>query len=160
MYLKYLRPYIIFNLIFIITFSISVNTFVNLQIVNMLFYIFFNLTLIYFIFYHYHYSIFFLALIYGVLFDIFLINQIGSHLICFIILISLYILFKNYLLLLSSHQVSITIFLTLIILIYSEFTLAYLLNNIYFTFSHLFVFLIISLVIYIPSVFILNKIDK
>ena len=160
MYSEYFKPYIIYNIIFVITFSVSVNTFVNLQIINILFYIFFNLTLIYYIFYRYHYSIYFLALIYGVLFDIFLLNQIGSHLICFITLISLYIFFKNYLLLLSSYQVSVTIFLTLIFLIFSEFALAYLMNNIYFSWSDFFMFLIIALIIYIPYIFILNKIDK
>ena len=160
MYSEYFKPYIIYNIIFVITFSVSVNTFVNLQIINILFYIFFNLTLIYYIFYRYHYSIYFLALIYGVLFDIFLLNQIGSHLICFITLISLYIFFKNYLLLLSSYQVSLTIFSTLIFLIFSEFALAYLMNNIYFSWSDFFMFLIIALIIYIPYIFILNKIDK
>ena len=160
MYSEYFKPYIIYNIIFVITFSVSVNTFVNLQIINILFYIFFNLTLIYYIFYRYHYSIYFLALIYGVLFDIFLLNQIGSHLICFITLISLYIFFKNYLLLLSSYQVSLTIFSTLIFLIFSEFALAYLMNNIYFSWSDFFMFVIIALIIYIPYIFILNKIDK
>ncbi len=133
---------------------------VEIEYINIFFYIFFHLTFIYFLFYHYHYSIFFLGLFYGVFFDIFLINEIGSHLLCFIILISIYVLLKKYLFLLSSYQVSIIIYIVLILTLFSEVMFALLFNNIYFSFSSMLKYILFSLIIYIPSIFILNKIDN
>ena len=151
---------IIFNLILIVTFSVSVNSFEQLANLNILFYIIFHLTFIYYIFYHYHYLHFVLGFIYGVLFDIFLLNTIGAHLICFVSLILIYILMKKYLFLFSAYQISITIFITLNTVIFSEMLLAFLLDNIYFTINYLLKFFIITSIIFVPSIFILNKLDK
>ncbi len=160
MYFKIISPFFIFNVLLIITFSISVNSFNEINIINTLSYILFHLTFIYFLFYHYHYSHFFLVLIYGVLFDIFLLNTIGGHLICLILLILIYLSFKKYLFLLSPNQLSIIIFITLIFTVYIEILLAFLLNNIYFSVTSLFSYFVISSIIYIPAIYILNKIDR
>ena len=160
MLVKYFTKNLFFNIILIITFSISVNTFVNLENINIVFYILFHLTFIYFLFYHYHYLLYFLGLFYGVLYDILLINSIGPHLFCFITLIIIYTIIKKYLFLLSSLQISITIFLTLIIVIFLEIIIAYLFDNILFTFSNLLKYLLISFIIFIPSIYLLNRIDK
>ena len=160
MFSKYLTPYLLLNIILFIAFSISVNTFTYLENINIFFYIFFHLTFIYFLFYHFHFTIYFLGLIYGVLLDIFLMNSIGSHLICLISLILFFVLIKRYLFQLSSYQISISIFLTLITIICLEIIFAYFLNNIYFTMSYLFKLLLISIIIFIPSIFILNKLEK
>jgi len=146
-------------LILFVSFSISVNTFVNISYINIIFYIIFHLTFIYILFYHYNYLFYLLGLVYGVLFDIFLLNSIGSHLICFIILISIYLFFKKFLILLSSFQVSLTIFLTLNTLIYSEILISFLMHGLIFTTSYLLNYFIISIIIFIPSLFVLNKID-
>ena len=127
---KLFSPSLVLNFILFIAFSISVNTFVAIQSINILFYIFFHLTFIYLLFYHYHYSIFFISFIYGILLDILLLNVIGSHLVIFFILIFAFNLFKKYLFLLSPNQISITIFFTLIITIFSILFFAYLINNI------------------------------
>ncbi len=157
---KSINPVFIYNLILIITFSVSVNTYVLIQNINLFFYILFHLVFIYFIFYHYSFTHFFLALIYGVLFDIFLINIIGSHLISFIMLISIFLLFKKYLFLLSSIQVTLVILIVLNLLLFIEMFLAYLLNNIYFNFSQILKYLIISFIIFIPTISILNKLSR
>lgn len=160
MFLKFFKPSFILNLILFISFSISVNSFVVLSNLNIIFYILFHLTLIYLIFYHYHYIIYIIALFYGILFDTLLLNSIGSHLFCFITLITLFIFFKKYLFLLSSYQISITILVTLIITLYSELLFAFMFNNIYFTFSQMIRYLIISIIIFFPSIFLFNKFDK
>ena len=157
---KGLKSNLIFNLILITTFSVSVNTFVEFQNINITFYILFHLSFIYFLFYHYQYTIYFNALFYGVLFDIFLLNEIGSHLLVFIILISVYNLLKKYLFLLTPYQISLTIFITLNITLFTELIIAFLFNNIDFSFFQLIKYIIISLIIFIPSIFILNKLDK
>ena len=158
--LKYINSSVIFNLILFFSFSVCVNSFTDFKNINIIFYIFFHLTFIYFLFYHFHILHYFLALIYGVLFDILLLNSIGSHLISFIGLILIYELFKKYLFLLSSYQIAIVIFVTLNFIIYFEFLLAYLLNNILFTVPFLLKYLFFSIIIFIPSIFVLNKIDR
>ncbi len=160
MTLNSFRPSLILNLILLFSFSISVNTFVNIQIINFLFYIFFHLTFIYLLFYHYHYSIYILGLLYGVLFDIFFLNEISIHLFTLVFLITIYILLKKYLFLLSSYQVSFVIFIFLIFTLYFEGILGYFINNIIFTTSDMLTYLIISSIIFVPSIFLFNKLDK
>ena len=157
---KFLNSSSKLNIILIISFSISVNSFVLFPNVNNAFYILFHLTLIYLIFYHYHYYLYVIALIYGILFDILLFNNIGAHLITFLSLILLFVFLRKYLIRLSSYQIIFTYFLTLIILLLIEHFLANLIHNYKFNMSSFFNFFLISLIIFIPTVFLFTKLDK
>ena len=139
---KFLNSSSKLNIILIISFSISVNSFILLPNFNNAFYILFHLTLIYLIFYHYHYYLYAVALIYGILFDILLLNNIGAHLITFLSLLILFILLRKYLIRLSSHQIILIYFITLIILLLIEQSLANLLHNYKFNMSSFFNFYI------------------
>ena len=160
MSLNILNSSIIFNLILIFSFSVSVNNFIETEYMNILFYIFFHITFIYLLFYHYNFYLIILAFIYGLLFDIILINSIGCHLISFLVLIFLFINTKKYLFLLSPYQISFVIFITLNIIIIFELLFAHFLNNIHFNFYQFLSFFIFSLIIFVPSIFILNKLDS
>ena len=157
---KFLNSSSKLNIILIISFSISVNSFIIFPNFNNVFYILFHLTLIYLIFYHYHYYLYVVALIYGILFDILLLNNIGAHLITFLSLLILYILLRKYLTRLSSYQIIFTYFITLIILLLIEHFLANFLHNYKFNFSAFLNFFLISLIIFIPTVFLFTKLDK
>ena len=148
------------NIILIISFSISVNSFILFPNINNAFYVLFHLTLIYLIFYHYHYYLYFVALIYGILFDILLLNNIGVHLISFICILFLFILLRKYLIRLSSYQIIFIYFITLIIFLLFEQLLANLLYNYKINMSSFFNFILISLIIFIPTVFLFTKLDK
>ena len=148
------------NIILIISFSISVNSFILFPNFNNAFYILFHLTLIYLIFYHYHYYLYVVALIYGILFDILLLNNIGAHLISFLSLLILFVLLRKYLIRLSSFQIIFIYFITLIILLIIEQFLANLINNYKFNMSLIINFILISLIIFIPTVFLFTKLDK
>ena len=148
------------NIILIISFSISVNSFIIFPNFNNAFYILFHLTLIYLIFYHYHYYLYFVALIYGILFDILLLNNIGAHLITFIGLLILFILLRKYLIRLSSYQIIFIYFITLIIFLLFEQLLANLLYNYKINMSSFFNFILISLIIFVPTLFLFTKLDK
>ena len=148
------------NIILIISFSISVNSFILFPNVNNAFYVLFHLTLIYLIFYHYHYYLYVVALIYGILFDILLLNNIGSHLITFLSLLMLFVLLRKYLIRLSSYQIIFIYFITLIILLLIEQFLANLIHNYKFNISSIFNFILIALIIFIPTVFLFTKLDK
>ena len=96
----------IYHIILFFSFSLTVNYFVDLKIVNFIAYALFHLTLIYFIFYFFHFTLFFIFFLYGVLFDIFLINNIGPHIISFLIFLTAFKLLKKILLNFSSFKIS------------------------------------------------------
>ena len=157
---KFLNSSSKLNIILIISFSISVNSFVLFPNVNNAFYILFHLTLIYLIFYHYHYYLYVLAFIYGILFDLLLLNNIGAHLITFLSLLTLFIFLRKYLIRLSSYQIIFIYFMTLVILLLIEQFLANLIHNYKFNMSLILNFFLISLIIFIPTVFLFTKLDK
>ena len=112
---KFFNTSIKLNFILIISFSISVNSFILFPNINNAFYVLFHLTFIYLIFYHYHYYLYIVALVYGILFDVLLFNYIGAHLITFLFLLIFFVLLKKYLIRLSSYQIIFIYFITLII---------------------------------------------
>ena len=148
------------NIILIVSFSISVNSFILLPNINNAFYILFHLTFIYLIFYHYHYYLYVVAMVYGILFDLLLLNFIGAHLITFLSLVIFFVLLKKYLIRLSSYQIIFIYFITLIVLLLFEQFLANLINDYKFNAFLILNFFLISLIIFIPTIFLFNKLDK
>ena len=157
---KFLNSSVKLNIILIISFSISVNSFILFPNINNAFYVLFHLTFIYLIFYHYHYYLYVVALVYGILFDILLLNYIGAHLITFLSLLIFFVLLKKYLIRLSSYQIIFIYFITLIVLLLFEQFLANLINDYKFNMFLILNFFVISLIIFIPTVFLFNKLDK
>ena len=157
---KLLNSSIKLNIILIISFSISVNSFILFPNINNAFYVLFHLTFIYLIFYHYHYYLYVVALVYGILFDVLLLNYIGAHLITFLFLLIFFVLLKKYLIRLSSYQIIFIYFITLIMLLLIEQFLANLIHNYKFNMSLILNFILISLIIFIPTVFLFTKLDK
>ena len=160
MFTKLFNSSVKLNIILIISFSISVNSFTLFPNVNNAFYVLFHLTFIYLIFYHYHYYLYVVALVYGVLFDILLLNYVGTHLITFLSLLIFFVLLKKYLIRLSSYQIIFVYFTTLIALLLFEQILTNLINNYKFNLSLIFNFFLISLIIFIPTVSLFTKLDK
>jgi len=157
---KFLNSSIKLNLILIISFSISVNSFIIFPNVNNAFYVLFHLTFIYLIFYHYHYYLYVVSLVYGILFDILLLNHIGAHLITFLSLLVLFVLLKKYLVRLSSYQIIFIYFITLIVLLLFEQFLANIIFDYKLNVFLILNFFLISLIIFIPTIFLFNKMDK
>ena len=157
---KLLNSSIKLNIILIISFSISVNSFILFPNINNAFYVLFHLTFIYLIFYHYHYYLYVVAMVYGILFDVLLLNYIGAHLITFLSLLIFFVLLKKYLIRLSSYQIIFIYFITLIVLLLFEQFLANLLNDYKFNVFLILNFFLISLIIFIPTIFLFNKLDK
>ena len=157
---KYFNSSIKLNIILIISFSISVNSFILLPNINNSFYVLFHLTYIYLIFYHYHYYLYLVALVYGILFDILLLNNIGAHILTFLSLLFLFLFLKKYLIRLSSYQTIFIYFITLIILLLIEQILANLIHNYKFNMSSFLNFFFISLIIFVPTIFLFTKLDK
>ena len=140
---------IIYQLILFLSFSLSVNYFTELKIVNFFSYVLFHLTLIYLMFYYFNFILFFLYFLYGIFFDIFLINFISPHLISFLILISLFYLLKKYLLNLSSNKISFIILF-----------ISYTLFNYPINYESLRNIFLTTTIIFIPVLLLFSKIDK
>ena len=157
---KFFNSNIKLNIILIISFSISVNSFILLPNINNAFYVLFHLTFIYLIFYHYHYYLYLVALVYGILFDILLLNNIGAHIITFLSLLMLFLLLGKYLIRLSSYQIIFIYFITLIVLLLFEQLLSNLIYDYKFNIFLILNFFLISLIIFIPTIFLFNKLDK
>jgi len=151
---------IIYQLILFLSFSLSVNYFTELKIVNFFSYVLFHLTLIYFMFYYFNFFLFFLYFLYGIFFDIFLINYISPHLISFLILISLFYLLKKYLLNLSSNRISFIILLIALILFALEALISYTFFNYPIDYKNLTNIFLTTTVIFIPILLLFSKIDK
>ena len=128
--------------------------------INNAFYILFHLTFIYLIFYHYHYYLYVISLVYGILFDILLLNFIGAHLITFLSLLIFFVLLKKFLIKLSSYQIILIYYITLIILLLFEQFLANIIYDYKFNVFLILNFFLISLIIFIPTIFLFNKLDK
>ena len=157
---KFFNSSIKLNIILIISFSISVNSFILFPNINNAFYVLFHLTFIYLIFYHYHYYLYVVALVYGILFDVLLLNYIGAHLITFLSLLIFFVLLKKYLIRLSSYQIIFIYFITLIVLLLFEQFLANIIFDYKLNVFLILNFFLISLIIFIPTVFLFNKLDK
>ena len=151
---------IIYHLILFFSFSLSVNYFVDLELINFLFYVFFHLTLIYLVFYFFHFSLIFISFLYGIFFDIFLIDFISPHLISFLIFVFLFYYSKKYLLNFSSSTISIIIIVVTLLMFVSETLIANIFFNYPINYQNLSSLLFTLLIIFFPSLFIFSKIDK
>ena len=151
---------IIYHLILFFSFSLSVNYFVNLEFINFLSYVFFHLTLIYLVFYFFHFSLIFISFLYGVFFDIFLIDYISPHLISFLVFIFIFYYSKKYLLNLSSRIISYIIIGVTFLMFVSETLIANIFFNYPINYQNLSWLFFIVLIVFFPSLFIFSKIDK
>ena len=151
---------IIYHLILFFSFSLSVNYFVDLEFINFISYVFFHLTLIYLVFYFFHFSLFFISFLYGIFFDIFLIDFISPHLISFLVFVFLFYYSKKYLLNFSSSTISYIIIGVTLIMFISETLIANIFFNYPINYQNLSWLFFTSLIVFFPSLFIFSKIDK
>ena len=151
---------LIYHLILFFSFSLSVNYFVDLEFINFLSYIFFHLTLIYLVFYFFHFSLFFISFLYGVFFDIFLINYISPHLISFLVFVFLFYYNKKYLLNFSSSTISYIIMGVTLLMFLSETLIANIFFNYPINYQNLSLLFFILIIVFFPSLLIFSKIDK
>ena len=151
---------LIYHLILFFSFSLSVNYFVDLELINFFSYVFFNLTLIYLVFYFFHFSLIFISFLYGVFFDIFLIDYISPHLISFLVFVFLFYHSKKYLLNFSSKTISYIIIGVTLLMFVLETLIANIFFNYPINYQNLSWLFLTSLIVFFPSLFIFSKIDK
>ena len=151
---------IIYQCILFFSFSLSVNYFLNLEIVNYIAYVCFHLTLIYLFFYFFHFSLIIVSFLYGIFFDIFLIDNISPHLITFMIFVVFFYFTKKYLLNLSSAKISYIIIVLTFIMFFLEFLIANLFFNYPINYKNFLWIFITFIIIFYPTLVLFSKIDK
>jgi len=151
---------IIYHCILFFSFSLSVNYFLNLEVINFLAYVLFHLTLIYIYFYFFHFYLIFVTFLYGIFFDIFLINNIAPHLITLMIFVVLFYFTKKYLLKLSSIKISYIIIILTLIMFVLEILIANLFFNYPINYENFLWLFITFIIIFYPTLVLFSKIDK
>ena len=158
--LKYLNSFILYNILLIIFFSITVTAIDELQIINSISYVCFHFTIIYLGLYYYHKILYLIYFLYGLGFDLLLINQIGTHLSIFILLLLFFTITKKYINNFNSKKIYFLILFILIITIFLEM----LVTNVFFSYNFYYFnylkMILISIIISYPVFIIFNKIDN
>ena len=151
---------IIYHIILFLSFSLSVNYFVDLKFINYLAYVFFHLTLIYLVFYYFNFVLFFISFLYGIFFDFFLIDNVSPHLISFLIFIFLFYFTKKYLLNFSSTQISFIIIITTFFMFIAEAIIANMLFNYSINIENLGWLFLTTIIIFFPFLILFSIINK
>jgi len=157
---KYFSPVYFYHLILFISFSISINKLTGLEYVNLFFYVLTHLSIIYLCFYYFHFFLYFVLFFYGIFFDIFLLNDIGPHLLVFIILLVIISFLKNFLFNFSSIKIFYLIIVLMFLIFLFEMIFANIILNYNFDYYKYIKLCIIVLIIITPVFFLFSKIDR
>ena len=157
---RYLVPFTYYNLILIILFSLSIGSFESFSIINSISYIFLHFVIIYLGLYYYRRTLYSVFFVYGLGFDILLINQIGPHLFIFMTLLFFFYLTKKYYIYLSSQRIFLLILFIQILIILLEMLLTDFLFDYDFNSDKYLKFVLISIIASYPIFFIFSKIDN
>ena len=157
---RYLVPFTYYNLILIVLFSLSVSTIESFSIINSISYVFLHFVIIYLGLYYYRRTLYSIYFIYGLGFDILLINQIGSHLFIFLTLLFFFYLTKKYFINLSSQSIYLLILFIQLLTILLEMLLTDFFFDYDFNLDKYLKFVFISIIFSYPIFFIFSKIDN
>ena len=157
---KYLSAFKIYIFLLVISSSTLISGLSYFSIINFIVYSFVHILLIYIIIYHFKIILYFVFFITGMIFDIFLLNEIGPHIIIFMILIPLLNQVKKAIHTLSPLRIYTFIIFTLIIVLVLEMIIALLLFNFDFQIKYLLKNIYILLIISYPTFYFFNKIDR
>ncbi len=158
--LKYLSSFIVYNFFLIIFFSLSVTSISSFLFVNSLFYVLLHYLLIYLGLYYYRQSLYIIYFLCGLGIDLLLINQIGPHLVVFMLLLIFFNMTQKFFKKLNSLKISIIIFLTQIVIIFSEMLITHFLFNYNFNILYFFQLILISLFSSYPILLLFSKVDN
>ena len=157
---KYFSPVYFYHLILFLSFSISLNNLIEFEYFNLFFYVLAHLLIIYLCFYYFHFFLYFVFFFYGIFFDIFLLNNIGPHLLVFIFLLVIISLLKKFLFNLSSIKIFYVIIALMFLIFLFEMIFADIILNYNFDYYKYIKLCIIGAIIVSPVFFLFSKIDK
>ena len=157
---KYYNSFIIYNILLIIFFSLTVNGVPLFPILNIIFYSIFHFLIIYLGIYYYKLKLYIIYFLYGLGLDFFLLNKFGPHLIAFmLVLIIFYSTFK-YLNNLKTLNMYLILLVTQITIILFEKIISQLMFGFYFNLNDFLEIAIFSIILSYPVFYIFSKIDR
>ena len=157
---RYLVPFTYYNLILIILFSLSINSIESFSIISSISYVFIHFVIIYLGLYYYRIALYSIYFLYGLGFDILLINQIGPHLFIFMTLLFFINLLKKYFIYLSYLRIYLLILFIQLLIILLEMLLMNFFFDYNFNLNEYIKFVFISIISSYPVFFIFSKIDN
>ena len=154
------KPFYILNLILFVIFCITVNPNNSFSIIYNSFYCIFHFLLIYLSIYHFNKILYLIYFAYGLILDILWFNEIGPHLLGFILMIAIVQISLKFLYNLNSLKIYFFLIVLQLLIIFSEMFLSYILFNYKLDTILVMETIIISITLSIPVFIIFSKIDE
>ena len=157
---QYYNSFIIYNILLIIFFSLTVNGVPLFPILSIICYSIFHFLIIYIVIYYYRKKLYLIYFLYGLGLDLFWIDEIGPHLITFMFALSIfYFTFKylNNLRKLNIYLMLLTIQITMILF---EMFISQMMFGFSFNFSYFLKIALLSIILSYPIFIIFSKIDR
>ena len=157
---RHLDAFKIYIFLLVISLSIVISGTPEHPLVDFIAYLFIHFLLIYLGIYHFKFILYFVYFFVGIIFDIFLLNEIGPHLLIFMILIFILSQLQKFLNIFTSFRIFALILVILFISFSLEKFLSLILYNFDFDLNDFLKFIIFSIVLSYPIFYLFNKIDR
>ena len=157
---QYYNSFIIYNILLIIFFSLTVNGEPLFPILNIIFYSIFHFLIIYLGIFYYRKKLYLIYFLYGLGLDLFWINEIGPHLITFMFALSIFYLTFKYLNHLRKLNVYLMLLMTQITMILFEMFISQMMFGFSFNLSYFLKIALLSIIFSYPIFIIFSKIDR
>ena len=157
---RHLDAFKIYIFLLVISLSITISGIPEYPLVNFITYLFIHFLLIYLGIYHFKFILYFVYFFAGIIFDIFLLNEIGPHLLIFMILIFILSQLQKFLNIFTSFRIFALILVILFISFSLEKFLSLILYNFDFDLNDFLEFIIFSIFLSYPIFYLFNKIDR
>jgi len=157
---KYFSSFVIYNILLIIFFSLTVNGLPIFPIVNKIFYSIFHLLIIYLGIYYYRKKLYVVYFLYGLGLDLFWLNQIGPHLIVFMLALIIFYLTFKYLNNFGKLSTYLILLMAQITIILFEMIISQLMFGFSFNFNYFLEIVFFSIILSYPIFVIFSKIDR
>ena len=157
---KHLSAFKIYIFLLVISLSILISGLSDFYIINFVPYLFIHLLLIYIAIYHFRTIYYLIFFVIGIILDIFIINEIGPHIIVFMLSVPLLKRSRKLISTLSPLKIFFLIVIFLIIALIFEIILSILLFNIHQPINYLLNSIFVAFLISYPVFYFFNKIDR
>ena len=157
---KYLNAFLVYNILLIFLFSLSINYIQHLVIINLISYTLLHFLLIYLCLNYFRKTLYLVFFLYGLGIDILLLNQIGRHLLFFMLLLIFFRFTKKSFNRLNPKKIYISILFLQIIILLFEKIFAYFVFGYDFNLYSYFNLVVISFILSYPIFFLFSKIDR
>ena len=157
---QYYNSFIIYNILLIIFFSLTVNGVPLFPILNIICYSIFHFLIIYLGIFYYRKKLYLIYFLYGLGFDLFWINEIGPHLIVFMLALMIFYLTFKYLNNLRKMNIYLMLLITQITMILFEMIISQLMFGFSFNLNYFLEIAFLSIIFSYPVFIIFSKIDR